>query len=69
MICFFNAAAGLRCWDSCDICFRVYYPYGSLVAMMLGIVTTCLLLTVMISTYFITLLQSQRDTELQQTNL
>lgn len=39
------------------------------VAMMLGIVTTCLLLTVMISTHLITLLQNQRDTEQQQSIL
>lgn len=39
------------------------------VAMMLGIVTSCLLLTVMISTYLIKLLQSQRDTEQQQSIL
>ena len=42
-------------------------PVDPVIAMMFGIVTTCLLLTVMISTYFITLLQSQRDTEQQQT--
>ena len=41
-------------------------PVGSL---MLGIVTTCLLLTVMISTYLIKLLQSQRDTELKHSIL
>jgi diguanylate cyclase (GGDEF)-like protein len=35
-------------------------------AIMLGIVTTCLLLTVLISTYLIKLLQSQRDTKQQQ---
>lgn len=39
------------------------------VAMMLGIVTTCLLLTVMISTYLIKLLQRDRDTEHQQSIL
>ncbi|WP_339723662.1 diguanylate cyclase [uncultured Paraglaciecola sp.] len=38
-------------------------PIGSL---MLGLVSTCLLLTVMISTYLIKLLQSQRDLEQQQ---
>ncbi|MEP1445514.1 MAG: diguanylate cyclase [Paraglaciecola sp.] len=40
-------------------------PIGSL---MLGLVSTCLLLTVMISTYLIKLLQSQRDVEQQQAN-
>jgi diguanylate cyclase (GGDEF)-like protein len=39
------------------------------IIMMLGIVTTCLLLTVLISTYLIKLLQSQRDTEQQQSIL
>lgn len=43
-------------------------PVEPVAAIMLGIVTTCLLLTVMISTYLIKLLQSQRDTEHQQAN-
>jgi diguanylate cyclase (GGDEF)-like protein len=37
-----------------------------LLSMMLGIFLTCLMLTVMISTYLIRLLQSQRDSEHQQ---
>jgi diguanylate cyclase (GGDEF)-like protein len=41
-------------------------PIDPVASLMLGIVTTCLLLTVMISTYLIKLLQSQRDTEQQQ---
>jgi diguanylate cyclase (GGDEF)-like protein len=44
-------------------------PIDPVVSLMLGIVTSCLLLTVMISTYLIKLLQSQRDTEQQQTLL
>tara|TARA_R110002167_G_scaffold331490_1_gene538171 strand:- start:10664 stop:12367 length:1704 start_codon:yes stop_codon:yes gene_type:complete len=43
-------------------------PIDPVVSLMLGIVTTCLLLTVMISTYLIKLLQSQRDREHQQAN-
>lgn len=45
------------------------FPFDPVVSLMLGIVTTCLLLTVMISTYLIKLLQSQRDTEHQQSIL
>jgi diguanylate cyclase (GGDEF)-like protein len=44
-------------------------PVDPVIAMMFGIVTTCLLLTVMISTYLIKLLQSQRDNEQQQSIL
>lgn len=41
-------------------------PIDPVASLMFAIVTSCLLLTVMISTYLIKLLQSQRDTEHQQ---
>lgn len=42
------------------------FPVDVVILMMLGIVTTCLLLAMMISAYLIKILQNQRDSEQQQ---
>ena len=44
-------------------------PFDPLGSLMLGIIATCLLLTALISTYLIKILQHQRDLEIQQSKL